>query len=356
MVSRDLDCGLSDFGSPCEGYLGVGANCVDNCQEFWVLARFDIDGAIPAYSTIHSATLNLNVNADPPHDVPIDAYPITTPWNVNATAWTTDGTTPWPSPYYDTTTTDVTTMVRRWVSAERANYGVAFLPAEVGSEWNRIEEISPTLTVNYTPPPPGWVDGEPPSEDVGDANAADPDPVPENDPSNDPAVGELVPEPDEPPAVLEPVGDDDQRRGPEDEGRWKVRVANGWVTVRNKIQQFYIGALHDDWTIDVVFGDRNYLWGWGHGQYDYCGYINGNNVRNREEFETNHCRNYDWISPSRIAGVINCDDCTGGTGVEIIRDVVAYRNVRALGGSGQPYAQQRRHALQAGAARRLRAT
>jgi hypothetical protein len=175
---------------------------------------------------------------------------------------------------------------------------------------------------------------------VGDADVADPDPIPENDPTNDPAVGELVSEPYEPPATLEPASGDDQRRGADDEGRWKVRAQKGWVTVRNKVQQFYIGALYGspdvddrDWTIDVVFGDRGYLWGWGHGQYDYCGYINGNNVRNRVEYETDHCRRFDRISPSRIAGIMNCDTCNGGTGVELIKDVVAYRNVRPWAGA-----------------------
>jgi hypothetical protein len=69
-------------------------------------------------------------------------------------------------------------------------------------------------------------------------------------------------------------------------------------------------------------------------QYKYCGYINVNLLENRVDHEPDHCLSQAHIPPARIAGIINCDACTGGNGVELRVPAIGYRNIRPWGRTG----------------------
>lgn len=153
-VEPELVCQLAD-GADSSGGCGdvetqVGELCIDACQWYRVLAKFDIAGELPANAVIQSASLGTTTSTG----TGVSTRRLLASWTAAATWYTRDGVNAWPGnpgaldastgPLAD----DVTALVKGWFTGSQTNHGLLYL-AELES-WGGWIPIMPDLSVTYT--------------------------------------------------------------------------------------------------------------------------------------------------------------------------------------------------------------
>lgn len=195
----------------------------------------------------------------------------------------------------------------------------------------------------------GTVDGELDEGNNGDADANDPVSAAPDNSSDTALAGTTTPDSDDPIASLFDSPTQSANRsgaGPTVPSRhhYQIGTEKGWVTVRNNVHQFFIGSGHGynsnpGWTFDSSRADPNGKgeFGYIYGQYKYCGWLNTNasDPADHGTYQP-HCGGADHIPVKRIAGLINCDQCNGGTYLQITKYVTAYRNLRPFSPNHDP--------------------
>lgn len=141
------------------------------------------------------------------------------------------------------------------------------------------------------------------------------------------------------PAALEEVATSTLRSGAIVDNHTYVvhpKSADGWVTMRNRIHQFYTGALHEGDHLNANWSDalEYTVWGRGNGSYKWCGWMQKDKLQAASINHPNsECQDAYGTSPpamkvTSFARIVNCNHCNHGTNIAINTGTWAYRNVR----------------------------
>jgi hypothetical protein len=150
----------------------------------------------------------------------------------------------------------------------------------------------------------------------------------------------VVPDPGDPPVTLVPEGGGTSATGKGGKGgggattnvvsprRYTISVANGWSSMRNAPNSWFIGTAGNGMTLNAFNPPAGSTYRMGYlTERNMCGWISENNLTNNNTTGSSAC-DANWsLNVADFSTVINCDTCNGGWTTHLTGNTCYLRNI-----------------------------